>query len=696
MHARYSSVTAGTRGLVLALVSALVIGVVLFICPSRSSATSWVANVAAGNGPCAIAIDHSTGLAYVENQNSSDISVINTSTRSRVTEIPVAVTGCGSFGHTIAINEATNHIYVCTGNAVADIDGSNGGGFYIQLGDSSGCVYLISRPDGVLYAALNDSSVALINEASDSIITVYKFGTGTDPQLAADPTNNLLYVVGLTNMGVSMVILNTWTERVTGVNLSSPPSYNGQYPDAVGIVVDPSNETAYVAIPPAPGSTGTGILNTVNGGNSSVTATYSLGSGPTDIAIDPTGGKVYTTDHNQMDILDIATGQLQVDTQNAIGQDHLAIDSSNGVLYGVTPNNCVQTSFNASSCHLDGICGGSWQETNGASEDPQAIAVDPTSHIVYIANEQTDNVTIFQGCASPPPPPPPPYEVAFQDGGGSLWSVGAAGTTDWNLGVAAGTSPSVIRLSSGGYEIAFQSTSGTLWTVGSAGWTNWGVGVAPGTSPSITRLSNGGFEVAFQAAGQALWTVGSAGWTNWGLQMAPRTSPSISSLSNGGFQVAFQAAGQSLWTVGTAGWTNWQLGVAPSTSPTITQLSNGGFEASFQAAGQSLWTVGSSGWTNWNVGVAPGTSPSIAGLSSGGYQVAFQAAGGALWTVGSAGWTNWGVGVASGTSPSVAPLTNDGFEVAFQANGGSLWTIGSAGWTNWNLGMAPATSPAET
>ena len=292
------------------------------------------------------------------------------------------------------------------------------------------------------------------------------------------------------------------------------------------------------------------------------------------------------------------------------------------------------------------------------------------------------------------PVPTSATTVAFQANGGSLWSISPSGSTNWGVGMAPNTNPSVMRVGTSGCEIAFQAYGGALWTVGNAGWTNWGVGMAPGTSPSMVRLSNGGYEIAFQAAGGTLWTVGTAGWTDWHLGMAPGTSPSVVALPNGGYEVAFQAAGGTLWTVGTAGWTAWNLGMAPGTSPSAFAPSSGGFEVGFQAAGGALWTVGSAGWTNWNVGMAPGTSPATVRLSNGGYELGFQASGGGLWTVGTAGWSDWGLGMAATSSPALAALPNGGFEVAFQANGGHLWTVGSAGWTDWPLGMGPGTSPS--
>ena len=298
------------------------------------------------------------------------------------------------------------------------------------------------------------------------------------------------------------------------------------------------------------------------------------------------------------------------------------------------------------------------------------------------------------GPPRPAPSPTPPFEVALQGSNSPLITEGRDGLTNWNLGVAPGTSPSLIRVGTTGYEIAFQAHGGALWTVGSSGWTNWGVGMAPNTSPSMVRLANGGYEIAFQAYGGELWSIGTGGWTDWHVGMAPNTSPSLVALPNGGFEIAFQAYGGGLWSVGTAGWTNWGVGLAPNTSPSVYAPGSGGFEIAFQANGGALWSVGSAGWTNWGVGMAPNTSPSTVRLSNGGYELAFSAYGGALWTIGTAGWTNWGVGMASDSSPAIASLPNGGYEMAFQAYGGDLWTIGTAGWTHWPIGIAPDTGPA--
>ena len=242
--------------------------------------------------------------------------------------------------------------------------------------------------------------------------------------------------------------------------------------------------------------------------------------------------------------------------------------------------------------------------------------------------------------------------------------------------------------------MAFQANTSNLWTVGAAGCRAWELGLMAGTSPSIAALAGGGFQVAFQANTGSLWTVGTAGIRDWGLGMMGGTSPAITGLAGGGFQVAFQANTGSLWTVGTRGTADWHLGMMPETSPSIAALTGGNFQVAFQANTGLLWTAGSAGVRDWRLGLRSQTSPAIAGLPGGGFQMAFQANTGSLWTVGTAGIRDWGLGMMGGTSPAITALAGGGFHVAFQANTHSLWTAGTAGVRDWRSAMRADTSPS--
>ena len=297
-----------------------------------------------------------------------------------------------------------------------------------------------------------------------------------------------------------------------------------------------------------------------------------------------------------------------------------------------------------------------------------------------------------------------PLDVAFQANTGDLYTYDPAtgGSTNVNLGMAAGTSPSIAYSPSGGFEVAFQANTGDLYTYSSTGnsHTNTNLGMAAGTSPSIAYSPTAGFEVAFQANTGHLYTYdpGNNASVNANLGVAAGTSPSIAS-NGSGFEVAFQANTGHLYTYdpGNNASVNANLGVASGTSPSI--ASNGsGFEVAFQANTGHLYTYnpGNNASVNANLGVASGTSPSIAS-SSGVYLVAFQANTGDLYTYnpGSNASVNANLGVASGTSPSITP-SGGSYLIAFQANTGHLYTYNPANNTNTNvnLGMAAGTSPA--
>ena len=77
------------------------------------------------------------------------------------------------------------------------------------------------------------------------------------------------------------------------------------------------------------------------------------------------------------------------------------------------------------------------------------------------------------------------YEVAFQANTSNLWVAGSAGTRAWDLGMMAGTSPSIYAWPSGKYGVSFQANTGNLWlmdSTGSAGARD--LGMMPSTSPS--------------------------------------------------------------------------------------------------------------------------------------------------------------------------------------------------------------------
>jgi hypothetical protein len=291
---------------------------------------------------------------------------------------------------------------------------------------------------------------------------------------------------------------------------------------------------------------------------------------------------------------------------------------------------------------------------------------------------------------------PDGIDLAFQANTGALWTAGADGTKDWNLGMKAGTSPA-IAVEDGHFQVAFQANTGSLWLARGDGHAeDLKLGMQNETTPAICALDGGGYQIAFQANTGNLWTTGTAGTHDTGQPMMAGTSPSIACLPGGGYEVAYQASSSSLVTTGSAGTRVWNLGMNTQSSPAIAGLSAGEYVVAFEANTNNLWVVDSKhGGGDQNLGMYAATNPSIVALADGGWQVAFEANTTALWTHGTAGTFNREYGMLAGTSPAIARGKGGGYDVAFQANTTALWVVavdGTGG--DQRLGMMPGTSPA--
>src|SRR5689334_11198103 len=232
--------------------------------------------------------------------------------------------------------------------------------------------------------------------------------------------------------------------------------------------------------------------------------------------------------------------------------------------------------------------------------------------------------------------------IAFQDRDHNLTMV----TPDralhlTGLGMAAGTSPSVVQVAGGGYWTDMQANTGVLWRLNPqfAGQPLHAT-VAPGTSPAIHYDPNESpqFREYFQNRAGKLGEI-------WSLALDP----------------VFAADS-----------------MAPGSSPD----GNGDFESPQNRVVPTVSLTDSSDLT-----MAPATSPNYANhdrfTASGTYAVAWQGRDNYLmFTVGDASGnslydTSWGM--MPGTSPDVAIGTDGRYVVAFQANNGILWTVSKGG-----------------
>jgi hypothetical protein len=282
--------------------------------------------------------------------------------------------------------------------------------------------------------------------------------------------------------------------------------------------------------------------------------------------------------------------------------------------------------------------------------------------------------------------------TTFQGSNGDLWLSGpVVSPGDQQIAMRPGSSPVVAGLAGGGYEVAYQGANGDLWTTGTAGGpTDWQLGMMNGTSPGITRMTGGGYETAITGNNNTLWVAGTVVTAYRGLSARTGSSPAITGLANNGFEIAFTAPNGDLTVDGSAGTADVGLGVSAGSRPSITTMLDGSWEVAVNGGG-NLWVAGKdqTGWRQLGIK----GSPSIVTLDGGQFEIAFTDPSGDLHVDGGDGTADLGPSPDPGTIPSITAAGGGNYQVAY-SDGGDLWLAGPASGADQNLGVAPGTSPA--
>ena len=261
-----------------------------------------------------------------------------------------------------------------------------------------------------------------------------------------------------------------------------------------------------------------------------------------------------------------------------------------------------------------GVSGTSYTVTGLQPGNTYSLSVESDNAAGYSPDTSVVSVTTQVG-----------FAIAFAANGNYLWdywSTTLQGNNIANLGVEAGTSPSIAQLTDGTIAMTWTAPSGNVWYyLSRTGLAyNPGLGAAAGTSPSIAPQANGNFVIAWNASGGALWYYLSStqlGY-NTALGVTAGSSPSVAEMSDGNFVIAWNATGGPLWYYKSANGVgyNSSLGVTSGTSPSIAPQANGNFVIAWNASGGALWYYLSSTQLGYNpgLGLASGSSPSVVEL----------------------------------------------------------------------------------
>lgn len=368
----------------------------------------------------------------------------------------VPVSGLGLEPHAVAVNPVTNKIYVA-GGVITVIDGTTNTTTSVQAGVSpiavavnpvTNKIYVANRGD--IIKGSSRGNITVIDGMTNATTTVTDSNAAFPSAVAVNPVTNKIYVTNLEPMAGSVTVIDGVTNATTTVKdpnaafpvavalnsatnkiyVANANSQNVTVIDGatnaittvtvattselgpVAVAVNPVTNKIYVAN--NGGSTNPGNITVLDGvANSTTTITDPNAIMPYAVAANSTTNKIYVTNtgdypgtnHGNITVIDGVTNSTTTVTDpNALAPLGLAVNEVTNRIY-VSNGNSSTLSGNGGVTVVDGATNSTTTVTdpNAKTDVPAAIAVDPATDMIYVANAISYNVTVIDGGITTPP-----------------------------------------------------------------------------------------------------------------------------------------------------------------------------------------------------------------------------------------------------------------------------------------------------
>ena len=251
---------------------------------------------ASTSSPQTLAVTQTGPFAYVANQGSNSVSVIDISSNASVATIPV-----GSSPHGVAISPDGTQVYVSNiqDNDVSVIATATNS-VIATIPVQSSPHGLVFTPDGTSVYVSNSGSntVSVIDTASRTVVATVPVQVGPDSvSMALTSIGTFAYVANYVSNTVSVIAVGPTPTVVATINVGTSPN---------SVRVSPNSSLAYVE------NGGSNNISVISVAKNAVTATIPVGTNPYGIAFSPDSSTAYVTNANSStaSVIDTASSSV--------------------------------------------------------------------------------------------------------------------------------------------------------------------------------------------------------------------------------------------------------------------------------------------------------------------------------------------------------------------------------------------------
>jgi YVTN family beta-propeller protein len=329
-----------------------------------------IGTVPVGTSPVGVAVSPNGATAYVTNQNSNTVSVINTATNTVSATVTV---GSGPEGVAVSPNGATAYVANKDSNTVSVIDTTiNTVSATVPVGSSPRGVAVSPNGTTAYVTNLSSNTVSVIDTTTNTVSATVT--VGSQPlEVAVSPDGTRAYVANSHISSNTISVIDTATNTVSTVTVGSRP---------FGVAVSPNGARAYVT------NFGDSTVSVIDTATNTVTATVPVGTSPAKVAISPDGTRAYVTNDGDNTVSVINTVTNTVSATVAVGTTPVgvAVSPDGATTYVTNLNSSTVSVLIGGAAPLFQVAGGTLTTTGNLVSIPATATLTLEHSLLHILN----------------------------------------------------------------------------------------------------------------------------------------------------------------------------------------------------------------------------------------------------------------------------------------------------------------------